>query len=219
MLKLLHNCKYMLKIKTAFTIRLRFINIWKVKERLIQLLRHREKLHIVDNYRVTSAVLLPLYHWQGQHLIVFIKRTETVKEHKGQISFPGGACEEKDRTLLDTALRESTEEIGLNPADVEILGELDDEVTTTSNYIVTPFVGIIPWPYQFKINKHEVDEIIEIPVSTLLDKDSIRPDTEILDGEAVESYAYYYRENVIWGATARILFRFLDIFNQAVSSG
>lgn len=187
-----------------------------VKERLKQMLNRREKLSIVDKGRVSSAVLLPIYNWQGQYHIVFIKRTETVKEHKGQISFPGGTCEGGDRTPLDTALRESSEEIGLRIEDVEILGELDDELTTISNYIVSPFVAMIPWPYQFQINKREVDELIQVPISALLDKDCLQPDTEVLNGKVVESYAYHYRGNVIWGATARILNQFLDIYLQAM---
>ena len=192
------------------------INIGTVKERLKQLLNDREKLRIVDNSRVSSAVLLPIYNRQGQCHIVFIKRTETLKEHKGQVSFPGGTCEESDRTPLDTALRESTEEIGLMVDDVEVLGELDDELTTTSNYIVSPFVGVIPWPYRFRINQDEVDEIIEAPILALLDKDCLQPNTEVLNGEMVESYVYLYQGRVIWGATARILNRFLDIYIRAL---
>jgi 8-oxo-dGTP pyrophosphatase MutT (NUDIX family) len=187
-----------------------------VKENLRQLLAQRQKRRIVDADRLPSAVLLPLYHKQGQCHILFIKRTETVKEHKGQISFPGGTCEESDRTPLDTALRECTEEIGLHAEDAEVLGELDDEVTTTSNYIVSPFVAVIPWPYQFKVNEAEVEEIIEVPISALRDKNCLHLDAEILNGEVVDSYAYHYQGRIIWGATARILNRFLDIFAQAI---
>jgi 8-oxo-dGTP pyrophosphatase MutT (NUDIX family) len=188
-----------------------------MKEKLRQLLTNRQKRHIVDTVRVPSAVLVPLYKKQGQYYILFIKRTETVKEHKGQISFPGGTREEVDVTLLDTALREGAEEIGLRADDVEVLGELDDEATTTSNYVVAPFITAIPWPYQFKMNKEEVEEIIEIPISALLDKNCFEQDTEILDGKVVDSYAYYYQGRLIWGATARILNRLLDIFTQAMS--
>jgi 8-oxo-dGTP pyrophosphatase MutT (NUDIX family) len=187
-----------------------------VKENLRQLLAHRQKRCIINPERLPSAVLLPLYDKQGQCHILFIKRTEKVKNHKGQISFPGGTYEEEDRTLLDTALRESAEEIGLRAEDVEVLGELDDEITTTSNYIVSPYVAMIPWPYQFQMNEEEVDEIIEVPISALLDKDCLHPDTETLSGEVVDYCTYHYQERVIWGATARILNRFLDIFTQAM---
>ena len=110
-----------------------------MNNKLSDLLQHREKRSIIDNARVSSAVLLPLFEREGTCSIIFIKRTQTVREHKGQISFPGGSCEKEDGTLLDTALRESWEEIGLRAGDVAILGELDDEITTTSNYVVTPF--------------------------------------------------------------------------------
>jgi len=192
------------------------INIFIVKENLRQLLAQRQKRYIVDTSRVPSAVLVPLYHKQGQWHILFIKRTETVKEHKGQISFPGGTREEADRTLMDTALRECAEETGVLAEDVEILGELDDEITTTSNYIVSPFTAVIPWPYQFKANAGEVEEIIEVPIPALLDRDCLQRDTELLAGEEIDSYAYHYQGRIIWGATARILNRFLDIVTRAM---
>lgn len=192
------------------------INILTVKDRLIRLLRQRKKRHITDPTRIKSAVLLPLYTRDGHDHIVFIKRTETVSEHKGQISFPGGTREKHDGTMLDTALRESHEEIGLKPGDVEVLGELDDEITTTSNFIVTPFAGMMPWPYQFVNNEIEVDEIIEVPMSALMKEGCLKPDTEILNGKIVNSYAYHYEGRIIWGATARILKRFMEIYRRSI---
>jgi 8-oxo-dGTP pyrophosphatase MutT (NUDIX family) len=187
-----------------------------MEESLRKLLDHRDKQSIADSNRISSAVLVPIYLWDDEYHIIFIRRTETVKAHKGQISFPGGICEEEDKSLMDTALRESHEEIGLLPEHVEILGELDDEITTTSNYIVSPFVGVIQWPYHFTRNKDEVDAILNVPLAALLERDCLRPDTEILDGKTVNSYAYHYQGNVIWGATARILNKFLDIIRQAI---
>ena len=107
---------------------------------------------------------------------------------------------------------ESHEEIGLKPGDVEVLGELDDEITTTSNFIVTPFVGMMPWPYRFIKNEIEVDEVIEVPIPALLEKGCLQPDTEVLNGKIVASYAYNYDGRIIWGATARILNRFMEIY-------
>lgn len=186
-----------------------------MEDRLRKLLDHREKQYIVDSKRIPSAVLVPIYFWEEAYHIIFIRRTETVKAHKGQISFPGGICEKEDKSTMDTALRESHEEIGLLAEDVKILGELDDEITTTSNYIVSPFVGIIQWPYLFIENKDEVDEILNVPLPALLDKDCLTPDTETLNGKKVDSYAYHYQGTVIWGATARILYKLLDIIKQA----
>jgi len=187
-----------------------------VEQRLREALSRRQKQPITDTKLVPSAVLVPIYWRQGQYYILFTKRTERMKEHKGQISFPGGARQEGDRTLLDTALRECAEEIGLALGEVRILGELDDTITETSHYNISPFVGVIPWPYEFKVDGWETEEIIEVPISALLDKDCFRQEIEIMNGKEVTSYLYHYRGRVIWGATARILHQFLDIFAQVI---
>jgi len=185
-----------------------------VKQRLRQALSQRRKVRIVDANLVSSAVLVPIFCKHEQYYLLFTKRTENVKDHKGQISFPGGAYEERDRILVNTALRESAEEIGLEADKVEILGELDDNPTVVSGYIISPFVAFIPWPYQFKLNGDETEKIIEVPISALLDKENLQYDTRLIDGEVVTSYYYHYQENVIWGATARIANQFLDIFSN-----
>ena len=187
-----------------------------MKDNLRKLLDNREKQYISDDNRISDAVLVPLFFHEGQCHIILIRRTETVKAHKGQISFPGGIREKEDKSLRDTALRESREEIGLRAEEVEILGELDDEVTTTSNYIVSPFVGIIPWPYRFTRNTDEVDEIMPVPLEALLAEDCRKPDTETLNGQLVDSCTYYYQGKVIWGATARILQKLLGIIAPAL---
>ena len=187
-----------------------------VEHRLRQALSRRKKRRIVDATMVSAAVLLPIYYKEGQYYILFIKRTNKVKEHKGQISFPGGAYEEGDGMLVDTALRECAEEIGLVADKVEVLGELDDMVTTVSNYIVTPFVGLISWPHQLRADGEEVKEIIEVPVQALLDKESLREGSEVSNGKEVPLYFYRYKRTVIWGATARILNQFLDIFTRVM---
>ena len=181
-------------------------------QRLRQLLSQSPKRHIIDSNRVPAAVLVPIYDKLGQFYVLFTRRTEQVTEHKGQISFPGGAYEKDDRTLLRTALRECTEEIGLIPEDVEVLGELNDEVSLTSNYVISSFVAFVPWPYKFKLNRAETEEIIEVPVSALLDTTCLRQETETLDGEEITSYFYHYQGRIIWGATARILNQFLGFF-------
>ncbi len=194
-------------------------NIGTMKEELQRILAQREKRYINDASRVSSAVMIPLYETQGRYYIVFIRRTETVKDHKGQISFPGGARDVNDRTLLHTAVRESREEIGLRTKDIEIVGELDDELTTTSNFVVTPFVAVIPWPYQFKKNKDEVAEIIRVPVEELLGKGIVKQGSETLNDRPIESYTYSYEGKVIWGATARILKKLLDIISETKNDG
>ena len=134
-----------------------------------------------------------------------------MKDHKGQIGFPGGAYEEEDGTLLNTALREAAEEIGLATSDIEVLGELDDIMTRGTNYVISPFVAAIPWPYEFQVDRWETEEIIEVPISTLLDENCFRQGTDIFEGHVVDSYFYDYQGKIIWGATARILYQFLDI--------
>jgi len=185
--------------------------IQKLKEALAQ----RQKVFITDGDLVPSAVLIPLFVKEGEHHLIFTQRTDKVKAHKGQISFPGGAYEKEDAGLLETALRESAEEIGLDPADVELLGEIDD-IPTVSGFVISPFVGFIPWPYSFKLDPVEVDSIIEVPIPTLLNIDCRRPDSQNSWIGAVASYSYYYQDDVIWGATARILYQFLGIYSQAV---
>lgn len=189
-----------------------------MKQRLRQALFLRKKRRIVDTSQVSAAVLLPIYWKQGQYYLLFTKRTEKVKEHKGQISFPGGGYQQEDGTLLATALRECAEEIGLAASEIEILGELDDVATLTSSYIVSPFVALIPWPYSLKLDRWEVEEILEVPILALLDRDSLRQGTEVMDGETITSYFYCYQGRVIWGATARILYQFLDIFIQVMGN-
>ncbi|MFC1943595.1 NUDIX hydrolase [Chloroflexota bacterium] len=189
-----------------------------MQPRLKQALARRQKSHIVDASRVSSAVLIPIYHKQGKYHILFTKRTETVRDHKGQISFPGGAYEEKDGKLLNTALRECTEEIGLAAEAVELLGELDDYLTIDSGYIISPFVGIIPWPYPLKVDPIEVEEIIEVPISALMDKSCLRQGTDTLGDQVITAYLYHYQGEVIWGATGRILNQFLDIWTQVTKN-
>lgn len=175
-----------------------------------KVLSHREKKTISDKGLMRAAVLIPLYRKGGEYHILFTKRTEEVEIHKGQISFPGGNRDKGDENLLATALRENFEEIGLRPQDVEVLGELDDMVTQVSNFVVTPFVALVPYPYDFKINQHEVDELIEVPLSALLQG---RGSQDVIESERglVLSHYYRYGEHIIWGATARILKGFLDL--------
>jgi len=185
---------------------------------LKQVLSQRQKSRVVDASRVPSAVLVPIYYKQGEYYILFTKRTETVKDHKGQISFPGGVYKKQDGMLANTALRECAEEIGLAAEAIELLGELDDTATTTSSYIISPFVGAIPWPYPLKVDPREVEEIVEVPISALLDKDCCHQETITVDGQVIPAYSYHYQGKVIWGATARILNQFLDIWAEVMKN-
>jgi 8-oxo-dGTP pyrophosphatase MutT (NUDIX family) len=182
---------------------------------LKQVLSQNQKRHIFASSLVPAAVIVPLYCKEGQYCILLIKRTENVKNHRGEISFPGGVFEERDGTLLNTALRECAEEIGLISDGIEILGELDDEISVKTSYVISPFVALVPWPYRFTVDGKETEEIIETPIHVLLDNGHSRQ--EVRDGEAVTSYFYRYQDRTIWGATARILNKFLVIYTQVAA--
>jgi 8-oxo-dGTP pyrophosphatase MutT (NUDIX family) len=166
-----------------------------------------------------SAVLIPLYVEEGRHILVLTRRSQLVHYHKGEVSFPGGGYQPSDGNLRQTALRESFEEIGLVPAQVDILGELDDTLTQSSNFIITPFVGLIPAGYPFKTSDFEIGELIHIPVDALLAQDCCRSVAPVmLDGHPVSQCIFTYRDKQVIGATARVLRQFLDIYSQAAAS-
>ncbi len=188
----------------------------KLKDALTQ----RQRNQIIEDSRRPSAVLVPVYCREGRYFILFTVRTELVRYHKGEISFPGGGYSPSDGTLLTTALRESYEEIGLLPEDVEILGELDDVLTKGSNYIITPFLGFISPDYSFKTSRFEIAEIIEVPVDALLEEGCRTENPEeILSGRRFIPYVYTYQDRKIIGATARILKQFLDVYSQVTHQG
>ena len=182
-------------------------------EKLREALSERRIIRINDSKVKPSAVLVPIFLKAGQYHLIFIQRTERVKEHKGQISFPGGSYKKADGILENTALREAEEEIGLAPYDVWVLGELDDKTTFSSNYVISPFVGLIPYPYDFKPDKWETEELIEVPISTLLAKGCFCEEMIILKGREIPSY-FKLGNKVIWGATSQILEQFLEIFTR-----
>ena len=184
-----------------------------MKRKIIHILSRREQqTYTFHDLPLTSAaVLLPLYEKDGELYIVFTKRPETMQHHKGQIVFPGGKCHDDDASHRDTALREAFEEIGLRPEDVEVLGELDKMCTASSNFLITPFVGLIPHPYEFTVSEDEIDELIEIPVSALLDENNYYEKLQEFHGAPYLGSFFDYEGRVIWGATAKILRQFLDL--------
>ena len=138
--------------------------------------------------------------------------------HKGEVSFPGGVVDKIDDNLESTARRETFEEIGVREGDIEILGQLDDMTTITSHFIVHPFVGIVPFPYEFTINKNEVDHLIEVPLQFFLDPSQPRSYSMHYQGESFETPAFIYEGIVIWGATERILENFISVISPAYQS-
>ncbi len=182
-----------------------------MKQRIKQILGHYHKNKIVDEKLTPSAVIVPLSYREGECHIFFTERSDEVNFHKGQICFPGGTREPGDASLLDTALREANEEIGLDAKDVEVLGELDDNLTVTTGYVISPFIAFIPYPYPFKVDRREIKEIFSVPLSALMDEAIFREELQSFDGETMPVYFYEYEGHVIWGATARILKRFIEL--------
>jgi len=183
-------------------------------EEIRKTLAARKKMVIVDSSLTDSAVLLPIYQRDGKCHIIFTKRTDHLTHHKGQISFPGGGRHDDDKTLLETALRESREEIGLKETDVTILGELDDAATVTSLYRIVPFVGLIPYPYDFKIDRFEVGEVFGLPLEGLLNNANRKEENLVYGDKIIRVYTYELNGRVIWGATAWILNQFLEILRK-----
>ena len=159
--------------------------------------------------------MLLLYTKDGELRILLNKRTERVEHHKGEISFPGGARDPEDDTILDTALRETQEEMGIMREDVEVICSLD-QVSTRSGFAISPFVGTIPSSYPFASSNIEVAEILEVPLAGLLDPANKQERVSIRDDVPVIDLAYAYGEHLIWGATARILTQFLGLVAPAL---
>ena len=189
------------------------------KEKIKQVLHNYQKEKLSDENLNLSAVLIPIFFKEGEYHILFTKRSEKVDLHKGQVCFPGGTRDPGDSTLLETALREVKEEIDLDARDVEIIGEVDDCPTLISGYVISPFVAFIPYPYLFTLDNKEVDEILSIPLSVLLDESNLRQDYYPSGDKTVPGYAYEYEGTIVWGATARIVKQFMELLRSETEDG
>jgi 8-oxo-dGTP pyrophosphatase MutT (NUDIX family) len=160
-----------------------------------------------------ASVLIPLVLREGGMAMLLTQRTAHLTDHAGQISFPGGRAEDFDATPVDTALRETEEEIGLDRRHIEVIGTLPDYFTGTG-YRVTPVVGLVSPPFELKADPHEVAEIFEVPFEFLMDgMNHQRISLDLPEGAGRRTfYAMPYKHFYIWGATAgmlRNLFHFL----------
>jgi 8-oxo-dGTP pyrophosphatase MutT (NUDIX family) len=161
---------------------------------------------------ICAGVVIPLLEKEGEAFVLLTKRTDTVRIHKGEVSFPGGMCEEEDDGTMGTALRECCEEIGVAKKDIEIIGRLDDMYTMTG-FVITPYVGIIPYPYMFRTNPGEVAYLICLPLKHLL---GVNPMSERAEhgGDVRMVPSIYYKGDRIWGATCRMLLQFKQIITD-----
>lgn len=151
-----------------------------------------------------SAVLVPIQVADAGLSLLYTKRSEALNHHRGQISFPGGKWSPGDETLCATALREAQEEIGLDPRDIELLGELD-EVWTPTGFTIRPYVGLVRAPYPYHVNPAEIDRLIEVPWDALPQRpDAFGCQVRVVEGAPLEICHFTVNDDLIWGATARI---------------
>lgn len=156
-----------------------------------------------------AAVLVPLLRQDGAWHLLYTRRTDQVESHKGQVSFPGGACDDGETTPEQTALREAKEEIGIEPDQVRLLGRLNSMLTITS-YRVTPVVGVIPWPTVFRPAQAEVARIFTMPLAWLAER-SNRWEFNMLGRDYSVIVYHPFDGETLWGATARMTVDFLEI--------
>ena len=185
------------------------------EEVLAKVLRTREKRALSREGKVVAAVLVPLFGKDGDLHVLLTRRSQAVEHHKGEISFPGGRLDDTDPDLVHCALRETCEEVGVRPSDVRIAGELDDFYTVATHYLVVPFVGFIPYPYEFSTDSSEIEEVIGVPLGVFFDPDLRTDETWMLNNEPFPMISYRWRGHNIWGATARILDHFTGVLTES----
>ena len=158
-----------------------------------------------------AAVLVPLIHQQNTWHVLLTRRTETLNRHKGQVALPGGVQEGDDVDVVDTALREAQEELGIPPHQVEVVGRLDPQ-PVISGYLVYPIVGILPRGLPLTPSPEEIARVFTVPLPWLADPHRVRVEYREWAGFRYPVYVYEpYGGEVIWGLTARILRNLLDV--------
>jgi len=170
------------------------------------------EIDLTDDTRLKcAAVLVPLIWDANEWHLLFTRRTEKVESHKGQVSFPGGGCDEGETTPEETALREAEEELGINAAQVVVLGRLTNMITISS-FRVTPVVGVLKWPTVLRVGQDEVDRVFTIPLNWLADSRNRWEFT--MPGRKRFLIAYHpYDGELLWGATARMTVDFLKVLD------
>jgi 8-oxo-dGTP pyrophosphatase MutT (NUDIX family) len=161
-----------------------------------------------------AAVLVPIVERDGHLTVLLTRRSDDLPVHKGQISFPGGRVEEEDADHVETALRESEEEIGLDRGAVEVVGRLDTYLTRTG-FSVTPVIGFVRPPLDLTADPVEVAEIFEVPLGFLLDRSNQERHSREWQGKTRHFFVLPYEHYYIWGATAGMLVNLSDVIHAA----
>jgi 8-oxo-dGTP pyrophosphatase MutT (NUDIX family) len=163
-----------------------------------------------------AAVLIPLLRSDGEWQLLFTRRNAALPEHSGQVSFPGGRSDPGDESPVQTALRETHEEIGLHPNDVRVLGQMRPYRMMT-NYLVTPVVGAIPWPYPLRPAQDEVSRIFTIPLSWLAEEANYEEQFRELPQPHDPARVIYYKPydgEILWGASARMTINLIRLLKS-----
>ncbi|HUU39066.1 MAG TPA: CoA pyrophosphatase [Candidatus Desulfaltia sp.] len=173
--------------------------------------RHEDKTYQeVGDSCHKAGVLVLLYPWNDRLHIVLTRRTSSVAHHQAQISFPGGH-QDSHESVLETALREAEEEIGVSPLSVRILGELTPLYVPPSNYCIYPVVAAAESRPDFHPSPHEVAEVLEVPLDHLYDTRNVQREVWRLRDLDVRVPFYIFRGHKVWGATAMIMAELLDL--------
>lgn len=183
------------------------------RERLRDALASRTPRRFSQEGARDASVLIPIIS-VPEPTLVFTVRTETLPSHKGQIAFPGGSADPGDASAIETALRETQEEIGLDPARVDVLGELDTFPTFVSGFVVTPVVGWLDHEPELVPNPAEVATILHVPIRELSEEIRAEPGFSHQE-KTYPTEAWVWQDNVIWGVTARIVRSFLWSLSRA----
>ena len=160
-----------------------------------------------------AAVLVPITFDMKEPMVVFIRRAKNLKQHPGQIAFPGGKVEAGDSSETATAIRECFEEIELESVDIDIIGKLPNHETVTG-YLINPFVAMVKNVHKLTPNFAEVSEIFYVPLKFLLNKENMSVQRRAQDGLIRGYYSIPYGPFYIWGATARIIKTFSDLIEK-----
>jgi 8-oxo-dGTP pyrophosphatase MutT (NUDIX family) len=185
-------------------------------ERVKTLLGARERASADSSSLQRAAVLLPLFTLPAEQAphVWLVRRSEGVRTHRGQVALPGGKREAKDADFLTTALRESHEEIGLPPSDVDVLGALDDRETSTG-YLITPYVGWIRGPFTPDPLAAEVARVFSVPLAAFAEEP--RRTRIPWEGAEREVLSYEVAGEIVWGATAAILRHFIELITPELA--
>jgi 8-oxo-dGTP pyrophosphatase MutT (NUDIX family) len=187
-----------------------------VRTRIKDLLANYPKRRLPINGKRPAAVLVPLFEKEGEPFLLLTRRGTRVRDHQREISFPGGVFEEGDGDLRETALRECSEELGLDRSSIEILGEFDDESTFATGYRITPFLAWLSEPGRVQANTDEIDEVLRLPLARF-QKPSRVEWGEDEGGERLRIPFYEIGPHEVWGATGRIIERMTALLREVTT--